>query len=90
MRMGKPAPPPPKYKNEEEKELARSFKESYGIGFKMLESMGFKNISKGLGKNESGIHKPVEAVHKTAFTMKDSVSGHRAKEGESEAEEGED
>lgn len=80
MKMGKPAPQPPKYKTEEEKELAKEYKESYGVGFKMLETMGFKNISKGLGKNETGIHKPVEAVHKTAFTMKDSAAAKQKKE----------
>lgn len=37
----------------------------------MLEKMGF-NLSKGLGKEEKGITKPVEAVFKTAFTTKDS------------------
>jgi hypothetical protein len=32
--------------------------------------MGF-NINKGLGKNETGTQRPVEAVRKTAFTSKD-------------------
>lgn len=33
--------------------------------------MGF-NLTKGLGKDEKGMSKPVEAVFKTAFTTKDS------------------
>ncbi len=38
MRLGKPAPPKaePKYKTQEEKDLAKEFTESYGIGFKMM------------------------------------------------------
>jgi hypothetical protein len=36
----------------------------------MMEKMGFK-VNKGLGKELSGIHRPVEAIFKTAFTLKD-------------------
>lgn len=45
----------------------------------MMENMGFTNITKGLGKNESGIHKPVEAQRKTAFTMKDQAHSKQGK-----------
>ncbi len=45
--------------------------------------MGFKNINKGLGKNETGTHKPVEAVLKTAFTMKDETNQQKKKRKES-------
>ena len=45
----------------------------------MMEKMGFKNISKGLGKNETGRQKPVEANFKTAFTMKDDHPKQKAK-----------
>ena len=49
--------------------------------------MGFKNINKGLGKNETGTHKPVEAVMKTAFTMKDDQHNHKKKnKGQSDSE----
>ena len=41
----------PKYKTEEQKELAKEFSQGYGMGFKMLEKMGFK-VTKGLGKDE--------------------------------------
>jgi hypothetical protein len=34
--------------------------------------MGFK-VTKGLGKEETGIQRPVEAVMKKAFTMKDEA-----------------
>ena len=60
----------PKYKTQEEKEMAQDFSQNYGVGFKMLEKMGYK-VTKGLGKEETGIQRPVEAVMKTAFTMKD-------------------
>lgn len=90
MKMGKPAPPPPKYKTEEEKELAKSYKQGYGVGFKMLEKMGFSNITKGLGKNEAGIHKPVEAQHKTAFTMKDTAHSKEVKTGNKSESEGDE
>ena len=53
----------------------------------MMEKMGFKNINKGLGKNETGTHKPVEAVMKTAFTMKDDQHNHKKKnKGQSDSE----
>lgn len=71
LRASKPQPKvEPKYKTKEEKELAKEFQDGYGVGFKMLEKMGFK-VNKGLGKDLTGIHRPVEAVFKTAFTMKD-------------------
>lgn len=50
MMMGKPKIEP-KYKTEEQKELAKDYINNYGVGFKMMEKMGFKNIDKGLGKN---------------------------------------
>lgn len=82
MRFGRKGPvkDEPKYKTEEEKELAREYSSGYGVGFKMMEKMGFKNIAKGLGREETGIHKPVEAQRKTAFTMKDSDPLVRAKD----------
>lgn len=76
----------PKYKTQEEKDLAQDFKQNYGVGFKMLENMGFK-VTKGLGKEESGIQRPVEAVIKTAFTMKDEVPQKKANEQEDSEKE---
>lgn len=38
--------------------------------------MGFK-VTQGLGKELSGIHRPVEAVFKTAFTLKDQPERHK-------------
>ena len=49
MEMGRPLQQP-RYKTEEEKELASDYRTNYGVGFKMMEKMGFKNITKGLGK----------------------------------------
>ena len=73
MQMGRPNhhKTEPKYKTEEEKDKASDFKANYGVGFKMMEKMGFKNITKGLGKEETGRNTPVEANAKSAFTMKD-------------------
>ena len=79
MQIGKPKVEP-KYKTEEEKELAKDYKSNYGVGFKMLEKMGFKNITKGLGKDETGRQKPVEANRKNAFTMKDDTQTRRKEE----------
>lgn len=52
--------------------------------------MGFSNITKGLGKNEAGIHKPVEAQHKTAFTMKDTAHSKEVKTGNKSESEGDE
>ena len=79
MNRPKTAKTEPKYKTPEEKEMAQDFNQNYGVGFKMLEKMGFK-VTKGLGKEETGIQRPVKAVMKTAFTMKDEVSQKKAKE----------
>ena len=81
MKTNRPKVPKiePKYKTQEEKDLAHEFNAGYGVGFKMLEKMGFK-VSKGLGKEEAGIQRPVEAVMKTAFTMKDEPARKAAKE----------
>lgn len=51
LKMSKPKAPKvePKYKTQEEKDLAKDFNQNYGVGFKMLEKMGFK-VTKGLGK----------------------------------------
>ena len=66
--------------------MAKEYKDGYGVGFKMLEKMGFSNISKGLGKNETGIHRPVEATHKTAFTLHDNHKPSKKKQKNSDDE----
>lgn len=60
LKMNRPrtAKAEPKYKTQEEKEMAQDFKQNYGVGFNMLEKMGFK-VTKGLGKEETGIQRPV-------------------------------
>jgi hypothetical protein len=59
LKMSRPkAKAEPKYKTQEEKDLAKDFSQNYGVGFKMLEKMGFK-VTKGLGKEETGIQRPV-------------------------------
>lgn len=80
LKMNRPKAPKvePKYKTQEEKDLAKDFNQNYGVGFKMLEHMGFK-VTKGLGKEETGIQRPVEAVMKTAFTMKDEAPKKKGK-----------
>ena len=37
------------------------------MGFKLFQKSGFTNITKGLGREETGITKPVEAIYKTKF-----------------------
>lgn len=91
LKAGRPkvAKAEPKYKTEEEKTLAKDFNQNYGVGFKMLEKMGFK-VTKGLGKEETGIQRPVEAVMKNAFTMKDETPRKQQPKGESESEKEEE
>ncbi|EAS04805.2 G-patch domain protein (macronuclear) [Tetrahymena thermophila SB210] len=50
---------------------AKMHKENYGKGFDMLQKMGFK-LGKGIGKEEQGRAKPVEAQFKQSFTMQDN------------------
>lgn len=38
-------------------------KEIFGKGFDILKKLGYKE-GKGMGKNEDGINKAIEAVHK--------------------------
>ncbi|KAL4464197.1 hypothetical protein ABPG73_002737 [Tetrahymena malaccensis] len=56
---------------QQEMNEAKMHKENYGKGFSMLQKMGFK-LGKGIGKEEQGRAKPVEAQFKQSFTMQDN------------------
>ncbi|KAL4483897.1 hypothetical protein ABPG72_013903 [Tetrahymena utriculariae] len=56
---------------QQEMNEAKMHKENYGKGFAMLQKMGYK-LGKGIGKEEQGRAKPVEAQFKQSFTMQDN------------------
>ena len=38
-----------------QKHKEQDYTRAYGKGFKLIQKLGMKNVSKGLGKNESGV-----------------------------------
>lgn len=52
--------------------LVNEYETTYGLGFKILSKMEGFEIGKGLGKNTSGMAKPIEAVKKNYIGERDN------------------